>query len=160
MRDPISVGLGESVVSSDAEDVLVAYGLGSCVAVSMFDPERKVCGLLHAVLPEKISGADSGTKFVDSGIEELLVKMEHAGAQRTHLIIRIAGGANMITAPGFAKSFDIGTRNIQSAHTTLKKLMLPLKGESVGGHTGRTVRLFVKTGQLTVKMVGGDEAIL
>lgn len=160
MRDPISVGLGESVVSNNAEDVLVAYGLGSCVAVSMYDPEKKVCGLLHAVLPEETHSAETRTKYVDSGIEDLLSMMEHAGAQRNHLVIRIAGGANMITSPGFSKSFDIGTRNIQAAHITLKKLMLPLRGESVGGHTGRTVRLFVGTGRLTVRMIGGEEANL
>lgn len=160
MGEPISVGLGESVVSKNSEDVLVAYGLGSCVAVSMYDPEKKVCGLLHAVLPEEMANSEIKTKFVDSGIAELLKDMEKAGARRNHLVIRIAGGANMITAPGFSKSFDIGTRNIQSAHKTLEKLMLPLKSESVGGHLGRTVRFFVSSGQLTVRMIGGEESYL
>ncbi len=157
MGDPISVGLGESVVSKKDGDVLVAYGLGSCVAVSMYDPQEKVCGLLHAVLPEDSIGSDTKTKYVDTGIEELLKSMEKAGAHRNHLIVRIAGGANMITSPGFSKSFDIGTRNIQAAHKTLEKLMLPLKSESVGGHMGRTVRFFVGSGQLTVRMIGGEE---
>jgi chemotaxis protein CheD len=160
MGDPISVGLGESVVSKKDGDVLVAYGLGSCVAVSMYDPHEKVCGLLHAVLPEDSNGSDTKTKYVDTGIEELLKSMEKAGAHRNHLIVRIAGGANMITAPGFSKSFDIGTRNIQAAHKTLEKLMLPLKSESVGGNMGRTVRFFVDSGQLTVRMIGGEETNL
>ena len=160
MSDPISVGLGESVVSNKAGDVLVAFGLGSCVAVSMYDPDEKVCGLLHAVLPKVSEEAEIKTKFVDSGIEELLKKMETAGARRSHMIVRIAGGANMITSPGFSQSFDIGTRNIEAAHKTLEKLMLPLKGESVGGHIGRTVRFFVDSGQLTVRMIGGVETNL
>ena len=157
MDDPISVGLGESVVSKKTGDVLVAYGLGSCVAVSMYDPSEKLCGLLHAVLPQEAAGAEVKTKFVDSGISELLSSMERAGASRAHIIVRIAGGANMITSPGFSKSFDIGTRNVDAAHKTLEKLKLPLKGEDVGGHTGRTVRFFVDTGRLTVRMIGGAE---
>lgn len=160
MENPISVGLGESVVSKNSEDILVAFGLGSCVAVSMFDPEKKVCGLLHAVLPEEMKGADSRTRFVDSGIQELLDSMEKAGAKRERIVVRIAGGANMITSPGFSKSFEIGSRNIQSAHNTLKKLSLPLKSEDVGGHIGRTVRFYVGSGQVTVRMVGGVEANL
>ncbi len=160
MGDPISVGLGESVVSRKEGDVLVAYGLGSCVAVSMYDPAEKVCGLLHAVLPEVSNGADTRTKFVDSGIEELLNSMEKAGAHRRNLVVRIAGGANMITSPGISQSFDICTRNIKSDHKTLEKLMLPLRGESVGGHMGRTVRFFVGSGRLTVRMIGGEEANL
>jgi len=160
MGDPISIGLGESVVSNKTGDVLVAYGLGSCVAVSMYDPNGKLCGLLHAVLPQETEKTESRTKFVDSGIEELLRTMEKAGARRDRIIVRIAGGANMITSPGFSKSFDIGTRNIEAAHKTLERLMLPLKGEDVGGHIGRTVRLFVDTGRLNVRMIGGAETNL
>jgi chemotaxis protein CheD len=157
MDTSISIGLGEYAVSKKPEDVLVAFGLGSCVAVSMYDPEEKVCGLLHAVLPEDLHGAESKTRFVDSGIEELLNSMVKAGARRNKIIVRIAGGANMITSPGFSKTFDIGTRNVQSAYKTLNKLMLPLKSENVGGHTGRTVRFFVNSGQVTVRMIGGKE---
>lgn len=160
MENPIAVGLGECVVSNKDGDILVAYGLGSCVAVSMLDPEKKVCGLLHAVLPEEMDGVESKTKFVSSGINELLASMEKAGARRSKIIVRIAGGANMITSPGFSASFDIGTRNVKAAHDTLKKLMLPLKSENVGGHIGRTVRFYVNTGQVTVRMIGGVEANL
>ena len=160
MGEPISVGLGESVVSRQAGDVLIAYGLGSCVAVGMYDPQVRICGLLHAVLPEKMSGSEIKTKFVDSGIEELLNEMLRSGADRRRLVVRIAGGANMITSPGFSKSFDIGNRNVAAARKTLEKFSLSLKGESVGGHTGRTVRFFVGEGRLTVKMIGGVEATL
>jgi chemotaxis protein CheD len=160
MDNPIAVGLGECVVSKTNGDVLVAYGLGSCVAVSMFDPDKKVCGLLHAVLPEEINGVETRTKFVNSGIEELLHSMEKAGAKKEKIVVRIAGGANMITAPGFSSSFDIGTRNVAAAHATLNKMKLPLKSENVGGHVGRTVRFYVETGQVTVRMIGGVEANL
>jgi chemotaxis protein CheD len=160
MGDSISVGLGESVVSKKADDVLVAYGLGSCVAVSMYDPERRVCGLLHAVLPEKFNGNENRAKFVDTGIEELLLAMEREGANRRRLVVRIAGGSNMITSPGFSQSFDIGTRNIAAARKTLEKFKLPVSAESVGGNTGRTVRFYVGEGRVTVKMIGGKEANL
>jgi chemotaxis protein CheD len=160
MGTPISVGLGEIAVSKKAGDVLVSYGLGSCVAVCMFDLSGKICGLLHAVLPEGAERIGDKTKFVDSGTAELLSEMEKAGARRDHLVVYLVGGANMITSPGFSKSFDIGTRNIDAAHRTLKSLVLPLKGEDVGGHVGRTVHLFIDTGQLIVRMIGGKETIL
>lgn len=160
MGEPISVGLGECVVSKQAGDVLVAYGLGSCVAVGMYDPQERICGLLHAVLPEKMNGSEVKTKFVDSGIESLLNDMLKAGADRRRLVVRIAGGANMITSPGFSKSFDIGNRNVIAARKTLEKFSLPLKGESVGGNTGRTVRFYVGEGRLTVKVIGGVESAL
>ena len=160
MTDPISVGLGEKVISQNMDDILVAYGLGSCLGIGMFDPNTKISGLMHAVLPEKMNGADNPTKYVDSGIQDLLDLMIKAGASKNRIIVKMAGGANMLTSPGFTKTFDIGTRNIQSAHRTLERLNMHLHKEDVGGNTGRTVRIYVITGRMTVKMIGGREVDL
>lgn len=161
MKDPISVGLGEQAVSRDPDDILVAYGLGSCMGVSMVDPVTRVCGLLHAVLPRWTNGMDpmdpASSKYVDSGIEFLLASMIREGANKHRLIVRIAGGANMLVAPGLKNSFEIGTRNIESARITLQRLNLSIKAEDVGGNTGRTVRLYVADNRLTVRVIGEKE---
>uniref|UniRef100_A0A7C4Q4M8 Probable chemoreceptor glutamine deamidase CheD n=1 Tax=Bellilinea caldifistulae TaxID=360411 RepID=A0A7C4Q4M8_9CHLR len=158
MKEPISVNLGEVVVSSDPADVLVAYGLGSCLGITMVDRQRHICGLLHAVLPHRLNGADPYcAKYVDSGIEGLLNAMLKAGADRRNLIVRMAGGANMLTAAGLSQTFDVGTRNIESALETLQRLNLPLHAQETGGHSGRTVRVYVASGRVTVRVVGGVE---
>lgn len=161
MRDPISVGLGERVVSRDPQDILVAYGLGSCLGIGMIDPVSHVCGLLHAVLPIKNNGTDPlNPKFVDSGINGLIEEMVKAGAMRSRLTIRMAGGANMLTAPGLSKTFDIGARNIESAHNTFTTLKMILKSEDVGGTRGRTVRMYVGQSRMTVRVIGEKEVDL
>lgn len=158
MKEPINVGLGERVVSRNPEDVLVAYGLGSCVAVSLYDSVEHLCGLLHAVLPQRMNGSDEYCpKYVDSGIEGLLVEMEKQGADRKRMLVRIAGGANMLTVPGITRTFDIGTRNIESAQNTLQRLNLPVRKAEVGGNIGRTVRLYCSDGRMTVRVVGGKD---
>ena len=48
----IMVGLGEVKISEDPESVLACVGLGSCVAISAFDPVAKVGGMAHVVLPK------------------------------------------------------------------------------------------------------------
>jgi chemotaxis protein CheD len=158
MSDPISVGLGEQVVSKNPADVLVAYGLGSCVGVGMFDPVRRVSGLIHAVLPQRLNGTDPvSPKYVDSGLEGLLAEMVRAGADRNRLVIKMVGGANMLMTASLSNMFDIGSRNVNMAHEVLQRLGLRLQAERVGGHTGRTVHLYVATGRMTVRMVGGKE---
>ena len=161
MKDPISVGLGEQVISRDPDDILVAYGLGSCLGISMVDPTIRLGGLLHAVLPQWSSGMEpanpASSKYVDSGIERLLAAMIKEGANKHRLIIRIAGGANMLTSPGLKNSFEIGTRNIESARVTFNRLNLTLKAEDVGGNTGRTVRYYVADTRLTVRVIGEKE---
>ncbi len=161
MKDPISVGLGEQVLSRDPDDILVAYGLGSCLGVSMVDPILKLGGLLHAVLPLWSNGMEpldpASSKYVDSGIERLLGTMVKEGANKHRLIVRIAGGANMLTSPGLKNSFEIGTRNIESARATFLRLNLTLKSEDVGGNIGRTVRFYVVDSRLTVRVIGEKE---
>jgi len=87
MNNPISLGLGEMAVTRNPDDVLAAYGLGSCLGICMIDPVTKVTGLRHAVLPETLNISDSvnpsnASKFVDRGIESLLAAMTKEGANR------------------------------------------------------------------------------
>lgn len=157
MKDPINVGLGERVISRDPEDILVAFGLGSCLGIVMTDPVLRLCGMIHAVLPERIGTDPHSPKFVTNGIQGLLTAMLEAGADQRRLVIRMAGGANMLLSSGLSSTFDIGTRNIEAAHRTFKQLGLSLKAEDVGGNLGRTVRVFVGSSKVTVKVINGKE---
>lgn len=160
-NSPINVSLGQIVVSRDPEDILVAYGLGSCVAIGGWDPKQGIGGMLHAVLPERTNGAEAYSgKFVDSGIEGLLLEMEKRGADRRRLVLWMAGGANMLVNAALGQSFEIGARNVQSAQNTLQRLGLYVKAKQVGGNAGRTVRLYVVDGHVTVRTVGGKEEAL
>lgn len=156
-----NVGLGEQAVSRSPEDVLVAYGLGSCVGVVMIDPVSRVSGLLHAVLPRLTDGMERSEanpcKYVEGGIEGLIAALVKQGANRNRLIVRIIGGANMLISSGLTRTFDIGTRNIEAARTTLGRLQMPIAVEEVGGHTGRTVRVYVADSRVTVRVIGEKE---
>ena len=41
----ISVGIGQLAITRNTGELLVAYGLGSCIGVSCYDPQTKVAGL-------------------------------------------------------------------------------------------------------------------
>ena len=161
MKDPTNVGLGEQVVSRCPEDILVAYGLGSCVGVIMLDPVFKIAGLLHAVLPRARDGLRTGeqnaSKYVESGIKSLIEALVKEGANKARLAISLVGGANMLISSGVTGSFDIGTRNIEAAYATLKRLNLPVSTSEVGGHMGRTVRVYVADSRVTVRVAGEKE---
>jgi chemotaxis protein CheD len=161
MNEPINVGLGEMAISHNPQDVLVAYGLGSCVGVAVIDPVSKVSALLHAVLPRATDGGGGAEtnpyKYVESGIESLLAALTKEGANRSRLTLRMVGGANMLMPSGLTRSFDIGVRNIEAAHTTLNRLKIPITASEVGGHIGRTVRVYVAEGRVTVRVAGAKE---
>lgn len=154
----IVVGLGEYAISQDPQDILVAYGLGSCVGIGMYDQQTHLAGLLHALLPYHPGGfLDQHSRYVDTGIKLLINEMIKKGADRLQLVLRMAGGANMLVAPGFTGSFNIGTRNVEAAYTTLEGLKMSLAGEEVGGSAGRTVKFYVRDGRMTIRSIGNQE---
>ena len=63
----------------------------------------------------------------------------------------------MLMAAGMTHSFDIGARNIEAAYTTLKHLNMPISAAEVGGHLGRTVRVYVADSRVTVRVAGEKE---
>lgn len=154
----ISVGLGELRVSRDPRACLVAHGLGSCVGVCVYDPVAKVGALLHAMLPERNGQAPAqATKYVDSGIQQMLSELAGQGAARHRLVIHLTGGAHMLTAPGFKNTLDIGGRNAEMARSILQREGLQVADSDTGGHQGRTVKLYIDDGKVTVRSVGWGE---
>ena len=91
----ISVGIGQIAVSNDPNEVLVAYGLGSCVGVSFYDPATRSGGLLHVLLPDSEGRASDGkepARYADWGVAALLGELTRRGASKASLVIKVAGG--------------------------------------------------------------------
>ena len=156
----IPVNMGQLAISGDPEDVLIALGLGSCIAVCVYDPIRHVGGMIHVVLPDSaISGpADTPAKFADLGVPRLLEEVQKAGAMRFRMRIALAGGANVLAAMNHG--MDIGSRNATAVLTSLSSHGLVPIASDVGGNSSRTVRLRVSTGEITVKTLRAGEAVL
>ncbi len=159
-----SVSIGEIVTSDKPNEVLVAYGLGSCVAVCLYDPVARIGGMAHALLPETPSNGNKGSsgpaKFVDTGVPALVNSVLKLGASRTRLRIGLCGGGQVLTVPGANTQFPIGERNVAAAEKALKKSGMRIHVQDTGGMTGRTVRLQVVDGQVTVKTFGKGVQVL
>lgn len=155
-----SVSIGELVVSNSPDDILIAYGLGSCVAVCVYDPVARVSGMIHSLLPTMPQGEllnGTPAKYVDQGIPLLVNQVISLGAQRSRLLVHLCGGAQMLTAPGFNRALNIGERNVIAAQAGLQAAGLRIRGQATGGNSGRTVKLHVVNGQITVKTLGQGE---
>ncbi|NOZ28593.1 MAG: chemotaxis protein CheD [Chloroflexi bacterium] len=159
-KNTIAVGLGEMVVTKDREHVLVAYGLGSCIGLAAYDPMGPVAGMLHAVLPMRRNGDDNLYKFVDTGIPALIDEMKRMGASMRRIRWYVAGGAHMLTAPGFKGMFDIGRRNVEMTQRLLTEYGIEPVAMAVRGSKGRTLKLYVASGRVTVRFAGGEEKVL
>jgi len=141
--------------------VLKAYGLGSCVAVALYDPEARIGGLGHLLLPNRpernVLGSES--KYVDAGILEIVDEIAQAGANQDRLVAKVAGGANMFETSYQTLIKSIGARNARSARETLASLGIPILGEEVGGNRGRTVEFDLATGNMMVYCARDDDQV-
>ena len=158
------VPIGRMVLSTNPDDVLGIYGLGSCVAVVIYDPKAVIGGILHALLPTKAKTesiiSNLPTKFVDQGIHKLLAEICAAGAEKAHLQVYLCGGAKVVATTDYNDMFNIGQRNIETARNVLKAAGLKIQAEAVGSTKGRTIKFYLADGRLTVKTLGEAEQTL
>lgn len=153
----IAIGIGQMAVASDPGAVLVTHGLGSCVGVSAFDPKAGVGGLLHLMLPARGPGTpaeENPCRFADSGVDALLEALLKRDVALSRLQLKAAGGACIVAVPGFGDRFRIGERNVEALRESLHRHGLQLAAEDVGGAIGRTMRLRIADGVVTVHGVG------
>jgi chemotaxis protein CheD len=156
-RKSLVVGVADMVASNDASAELVTYSLGSCLGITVYDPARKVGGLLHIMLPDsKINAAKAVSApfmFVDTGVPRLFQAVCNLGAERHQLRIKVAGGAQLLDEKGV---FNIGARNVQAFSALLAHNGYAIHAQDVGGLSSRTLRLDLTTGNITIKTPGTD----
>ena len=89
----INVGIADCKTAS-SPDILRTI-LGSCVGICIYDPESRVGGLSHIMLPEnKKNGPD--LKYADTAIPIMLNDLKKKGARRDRMVAKLVGGATMI----------------------------------------------------------------
>jgi chemotaxis protein CheD len=148
----VNVRLGDLQVLVGA-GTLYTIGLGSCVAVILYDAETRVGGLAHVMLPDDASGQDARLgRFAPTAVPRLLELMVSADARAGAVFARIVGGAAMF-AEALPRTACLGERNVTAVKAALEKAGIPLRGEDVGGASGRSVFFDTQDGSLIVRVV-------
>ncbi|HSI86746.1 MAG: chemotaxis protein CheD [Candidatus Methylacidiphilales bacterium] len=160
-RKRLVVGVADMVATNDVTAEIVTYSLGSCVAVTMYDPIKKVGGMLHAMLP---CAADllqptrqSPYIFMDVGLPALIRTVRGFGARLQQLEIKAAGGAHIMNDDSV---FSIGARNCEALKKALEKEGLRLTAERLGGRISRSMRLDIAEGKVSILTPGCPTEVL
>lgn len=151
----VRIGIGElNIIFSPGK--LITVGLGSCVAIAMFDKSIGIGGLAHIMLPDstQFCNVNNPVKFADLAIPLLIQKMESIGAQKRNIKAKIAGGASMFNFSDKSMILDIGARNSVAVKSALERQSIQMLGEDVGGNKGRTIIFDALNGIMQIKTVG------
>ncbi|RTL62566.1 MAG: chemotaxis protein CheD [Hyphomicrobiales bacterium] len=139
----ITIIQGEYRVTDDP-NVCFTTILGSCAAACIRDPEAKVGGLNHFLLPgdpQRAAGKDAeryGVYLMELLINGLMQK----GAKRSRLEAKLFGGAR--TMMGLS---DIGAMNRAFAEEFLQNEGIALMGGHLGGDRGRRIEYWPVSGR-------------
>lgn len=134
--------------------IISTHGLGSCLAIVLYDPTAKAGGLAHIMLPTPELGRDQSqfAKFPRTAVPVMLEQMQALGCLRSRITAKIAGGANMFASllRSSKQGTNIGARNVQEAKAVLESLRIPIVKEDTGGDYGRSVELILSNGTVLV----------
>lgn len=157
----IAVKISDLQIARSPE-ILVTYGLGSCVAIMLYDPVWRVGGMSHFMLPNsKEMRPRKLEAFADTAVDLLLQKLRQTyGVDTTQLKAKIVGGASMFSEIITDPTMSMGFRNIQAAHTVLQEHQIPIIADDVGGSYGRTVYFLLETGDVRIRYVSRKEIII
>jgi chemotaxis protein CheD len=160
LMEPIRVRLADYAVAS-GDAVISTLGLGSCIAIAVYDAQARVGGLAHVLLPSESMSRDRSNraKFPATAVPLLLDEMRRLGAEGP-FTGKLAGGASMFGALLPVGGMNMGQRNIEAARRALIDAQIAIVGQDVGGDYGRSVFLHVSDGRLVIKSLAhGDRAL-
>lgn len=152
-RQEVSVGVAQWAVLCRS-GTLHSHGLGSCVAVVLYDAETRTAGLAHVLLPNDTYSRDRSrpAKFANTAVPHLVAEMQRAGAGK-RLTARLVGGSAMFGALLKNSGINMGARNVAAARSALGRVGIVITGEDVGGEVGRTIYVDVADGTVTVSCI-------
>ena len=136
-------------------DEAISTVLGSCISACVRDPQRRVGGMNHFMLPEDAAvgpndwlspGAGLATRYGSHAMESLINDLLKLGAARERLEIKVFGGGRILAA-----MTDVGGRNIQFVRNYLSIEGYRLAAEDLGGTQPRKVVYFPTSGRARLR---------
>jgi len=145
------IGIGEYRVGSFP---MMTIGLGSCIGLTLFDPNLSVGAMVHIMLPESAGRKDRPGKYADSAVPLLVDDLIALGCKNRSIIAKMAGGACMFEY--FGTNLNIGERNAEKVRILLKEHHIQLVAEDIGGKVGRSVTFLpANDGKVSIRRADG-----
>jgi chemotaxis protein CheD len=154
VKNRITVGISDMKISRKQGDMLITHSLGSCLGLAAWDPQARIGGLIHCLLP-KASEANvrNPYMYVNVGVPSMIRKMVSMGCAKTSLIFKAAGCGRMMH---IQNQFDTGAQNMAMLEALFVRNGVHLATKDVGGSIPRTMALHMGTGQVLISSQGKE----
>jgi len=122
--------------------------LGSCVAVCLWDEERRMGGMTHSLIP---SGGKEVLHATDASIRELVQRMIRAGCRTGAIRAKLFGGFSPLK--GLGVNGGIGAANIESAVAALKDFGIRIVAQEIMGDGGIVIYQDTENGEVSGRLI-------
>jgi chemotaxis protein CheD len=145
-RKTLHVSLGQIVVAE--APALLTTVLGSCTALVVYDPAKKIGGMAHILSTGDASKNDC--RFSDPATERILADVRARAGGGARLVGKLAGGASTVYTNETSILRDIGKHTVLRIATLLVENGLDITGMDMGGVLSRSVTFDLDTGVMSV----------
>ncbi|HVH16892.1 MAG TPA: chemotaxis protein CheD [Myxococcota bacterium] len=144
-------------------DIIATIGLGSCVAIALYDPETRTGGLAHILLPSTSMSRETSNpaKFPETIVPIMLAEMRKLGVTSTaRICAKIAGGASMFGQLVNGTGINVGERNVVATREALAAAKIQIVAEDTGLDYGRSVYFHLSDGRVEVRSLKKGDRVL
>lgn len=144
------------------DQVIATIGLGSCVAIALYDRDTRTGGLAHILLPSQAMSRETANpaKFPETIVPLMLQEMRALGGGTGRVSAKIVGGASMFGQLAAGTGVNVGERNVIATREVLAAHRIPLVAEDTGLDYGRSVYFHLADGRVEVRSLkAGDRVI-
>lgn len=143
-------------------EVLSTIGLGSCVAIALYDRDTMIGALAHILLPSPTMSreTDNPAKFPETIVPRMLEEMHALGTRNARVSAKIVGGASMFGTLVSNSGINVGERNVAATREALAAAGVPIIAEDTGLDYGRSVYFHLADGRLEVRSLKKGDRVL
>lgn len=142
-------------------DEAISTVLGSCVSACVRDPQHRIGGINHFLLPVEGKTEDLSlepqqrlaTRYGIHAMTRLLDTLTGLGARRERLEVKLFGGGRILTG-----MTDVGAGNIAFVRRYLAREGLRITAEDLGGTQPRKIVYFPLSGRVRLKRLRAVES--
>lgn len=135
--------------------------LGSCVAITLWHPLKKLGGMCHFMLPERPASQSRSSldgRYGDEALQLLLQAAERAGCPAEECEFKLFGGGRMFACEACVANpgLKVNERNVEQALALTQQRGLKVVARHLGGEGHRQIRMDLGSGDVWMRFKALD----
>ena len=131
--------------------------LGSCVAIVLWQPQLRIGGMCHFMLPSRSHRKHEKPldgRYADDAMQMFMQELRHTHTKPGEYRTRLVGGGQMFHQPvNLGAGIDICARNMEAARELVKHHGFALHAQDLGGNGHRNVIFDLWSGDMWLRQV-------